>query len=133
MRRRNFVCVCGLSAFIVGCTDILDQSVGVRYELYIEDQTEADDLYEFTAENTSEEEFEILNRAIEEEYYSEGWSGNESRQRAFSESFNSTIDIIEQYREEGDPYQDGIIYELSADIRREVYEIELVRECGNGC
>ncbi|MDJ1434795.1 hypothetical protein [Halostagnicola sp. A-GB9-2] len=117
-----------------GCLGYLDRNTGVKYDLILEESNcrTDNDLFEFDRENTEQSGLEILEEAVEEGYYTEGWSNNESRERAFSEEFNSVIDLIKQRGDE-DQFEDGFTYSMVAFLNGDMFQIELIRTCASGC
>ncbi len=117
-----------------GCLGYLDRNTGVKYELILEESNcrTDNDLFEFDRENTEQSGLEVLEEAVEEGYYTEGWSNNESRERAFSEEFNSIIELIKQRGDE-DQFEDGFTYSMVAFLNGDMFQIELIRTCASGC
>ncbi len=117
-----------------GCLRYLNRNTGVKYELKLEESNYRGDneLFEFDRENTGQSGLEILEEAVEEGYYTEGWSNNDSRERAFSEGFNTIIELIKKRGDE-EHFQDGFTYSMVAFLNGDLFQIELIRTCASGC
>ena len=123
--------LCGTS-MITGCLEEALPPSGIKFCLYMSEESPEDvndEYLDFDAANLSADEREILEEAIAEDHYTEGWTGNEPPGRAFSDALVGVEERISEAegRRPWREYQiflharyDGQFYWL----QREIYDQE---------